>query len=53
MYNQPIFSKLFGGNFCEQQPVLGKLLNTVKMVGYSALKSLKSIIPMCDLERFP
>jgi len=24
------FSKLFGGNFCEQQLVLGKLLNTVK-----------------------
>ena len=26
----PIFSKLFGRNFCEQQLVLGKFLNTVK-----------------------
>jgi len=56
--NQPIFSQLFGGNFCEQKLVLGKLLNTVKwstfcvvsfacsqsLAGYSVLKSLKSII---------
>ena len=54
--NQPIFYKLFGGNFYEQQLVLGKLLSTVKwstfslrahnpwLHGYSALKSLKSII---------
>ena len=55
--NQPIFYKLFGGNFCEQQLMLGKLLNTVKwsnfcvsficvltiLVGYGTLKSLKSV----------
>ena len=28
--NHLFFYKLFGGNFCEQQLVLGKLLNTVK-----------------------
>ena len=28
--NQPIFYRSFGGNFCEQQLVLEKLLNTVK-----------------------
>ena len=32
--NQPIFSKLFGGNVCEQQTVLGRLLNTVKQSNF-------------------
>ena len=30
MPNHQIFYKLFGGNFCEQPLVLGKLLTTVK-----------------------
>ena len=29
-FNHLFFYKLFGGNFCEQPLVLGKLLNTVK-----------------------